>query len=260
MLGPGDVPINDQETRLAFFKEVGQQTDFQAVLEHDLIGANARAKRIDERRAKENPAETGKRPATRLATAILMYSFGGLKREGNEEGELLPPGVSETELLSACVGPDLDSTTALACLKELEDQCLYLHFDGVQYCFKKDPNVTLLIEQEADVVGRNEKIVTERIKTMLEERLAGHRTAIIWPAKSGEIPNQDPSFLIAYLPLDFCDNPKKQREEEAKNLLGMYGDKPRKYRNGLGLAIPSRDQVGSLRRAVRYLMAIELIK
>ena len=120
--------------------------------------------------------------------------------------------------------------------------------------------MTLLIEQEADIVGRNEKMVTERIKTMLEERLAGHRTAIIWPAKSGEIPNQDPSFLIAYLPLDFCDKPKKQREEEAKNLLGMYGDKPRKYRNGLGLAIPARDQVGSLRRAVRYLMAIELIK
>jgi hypothetical protein len=260
LLGPGDVPILDQEVRLAFFKEVGQQTDFQAVLEHDLIGTNARAKRIDERRARENPAETGKRPATRLATAILMYSFGGLKRPGVEDGELLPPGISEAELLSVCVGPDLDSTTAQACIKELKDQCLYLHFDGVQYCFKKDPNVTLLVEQEADIIGRNEKQVTERIKTMLEERLAGHRTAIIWPAKSTDIPNQDASFLIAYLPLDFGDKPKKQKEEEARNLLGMYGDKPRKYRNGLGLAVPFRDQVGGLRRAVRYLLAIEVIK
>ena len=55
VLGPGDVPIHDAEVRLAFFKEVGQQADFQAVLEHDLIGANARARRIDERRAKETP-------------------------------------------------------------------------------------------------------------------------------------------------------------------------------------------------------------
>src|SRR2546427_6405078 len=47
---PGDVPIYDAEVRLAFFKEVGQQADFQAVLEHDLIGANARARRIDEDR------------------------------------------------------------------------------------------------------------------------------------------------------------------------------------------------------------------
>ena len=74
--------MHDAEVRLAFFKEVGQQADFQAVLEHDLVGANARARLVDERRAKEVPSEATKRPATRLATAILMYSFGGLRREG----------------------------------------------------------------------------------------------------------------------------------------------------------------------------------
>jgi len=259
VLGPGDVPMHDSEVRLAFFKEVGQKEDFQPVLEHDLIGANARARRIDDRRAKEHPAETGKRPATRLATAILMYSFGGLKRETGKEDETLPPGVAEADLLFACVGPDLDSTTALACLKELKDQCLYLHFDGVRYCFKKDPNITLLVDQEADNVARNEKRVTDRIKEMLEERLAGHRTAIIWPSKSTSIPNQDPSFLVAYLPIELADKPKKEREDEAKDLLGMYGDKPRKYRNGLALGVPDRDQVGILRRAVRYLIAIEQV-
>jgi hypothetical protein len=40
----------------------------------------------------------------------------------------------------------------------------------------------------------------------------------------------------------------------------MYGDKPRKYRNGLALAVPDRNQVGILRRAVRYLIAIEQVK
>jgi uncharacterized protein len=66
VLGPGDVPIHDSEVRLAFFKEVGQQSDFQAVLEHDLVGANARARRIDDRRAKENPTE-GNRSRADLA-------------------------------------------------------------------------------------------------------------------------------------------------------------------------------------------------
>src|SRR3989475_13101420 len=96
---PGDVPIYDAEVRLAFFKEVGQQTDYQAVLEHDLIGANARARRIDDRRAKESPPETGKRAAFRLATAILMYSFGGRRRDGANGTELLPPGITEADLL-----------------------------------------------------------------------------------------------------------------------------------------------------------------
>src|SRR5204863_8609165 len=98
VLGPGDVPIHDSEVRLAFFKEVGQQSDFQAVLEHDLVGANARARRIDEQRAKEFPAEALKRPAMRIATAILMYSFGGLRREGPNETDLLPAGITEADL------------------------------------------------------------------------------------------------------------------------------------------------------------------
>jgi hypothetical protein len=260
VLGPGDVPIHDADVRLAFFKEVGQQADFQAVLEHDLIGAGARARRVDERRAKEVPAEALKRPAMRLATAILMYSFGGLRREGSKEGEILPPGVSEQELLSVCVGPDLDSTTALACLKELKEQCLYLHFDGVRYGFKKDPNVTLLVEQEADAIGRDEKRVSEKIKDMLEARLAGHRAAIVWPLKPADVPDGDPAFLVAYLPLAFGAEPRASQEEQAKRMFEKCGDKPRNYRNGLGLAVPAADQIEILRQAVRYMMAVESVK
>ncbi|MCJ7543598.1 MAG: ATP-binding protein [Phycisphaerae bacterium] len=260
VLGPGDVPIHDSEVRLAFFKEVGQQADYQAVLEHDLMGANARARQIDERRAKEVPSQALKRPAMRLATAILMYSFGGLRREGAEEGEVLPPGVSEAELLAACVGPDLDSITALACLKELRERCLYLHFDGVRYCFKKDPNVTLLVEQEADAVARDERRVEDKIKEMLEERLAGHRSAIVWPPKPADVPDNDPSFLVAYMPLSFGTEPRASQEETAKRFFEKCGDKPRNFRNGLGLAIPAADQIEVLRRAVRYVLACEGIK
>jgi hypothetical protein len=90
--------------RLAFFREVGQQSDFQAALEHDFIGASARARRIDERCAKEVPGETGKRPAS-PATAILVYSFGGSRRDGAAERELLPPGITDGELMAVRVGP-----------------------------------------------------------------------------------------------------------------------------------------------------------
>ena len=158
------------------------------------------------------------------------------------------------------MGPDLDSTTALACLKELKEQCLYLHFDGARYCFKKDPNVTLLIEQEADAVGRDENRVQERIKEMLEERLAGHRQAVIWPEKSIGIDDGDPSFLIAYLPLEFSGKQRAGQELAAKELFEKHGDGLRKYRNGLGLAVPSSDQIEILRRSVRYLMAAEQVK
>ena len=197
VLGPGDVLLNDPEVRRACIKELSLMNRYDAVFQADLVGPNSRASQIDKLRAKSNPAEVGKGLASRLATAIFLYSFGGLRREGASTTEVLPPGVSEPELLAACVGPDLDSLTALACLAELRRSCLYLHFDGVRYCFKQDPNVTLLIEQEADAVARDETSVTAKIKEMLEERLAGHHAAIAWPAASGEIPDEEPRFQPA---------------------------------------------------------------
>ena len=95
-----------------------------------------------------------------------------MRRGEGDQGDLLPPGIGEPDLLGASIGPDLDTTTIQACLKELREQCLYLHFDGVRYCFKKDPNITLLAEQEAEAVARNESRVHARIHHMLEERLA----------------------------------------------------------------------------------------
>ncbi len=259
LLGPGDVPVQENDVRLAFFKEVGQREDFQACLEHDFVGANARARRIDDRRAREVTVEAGKQPASRLATTMLLHSFGGLRRGGGEHGDLLPPGIGEPDLLGASIGPDLDTTTIQACLKELREQCLYLHFDGVRYCFKRDPNVTLLVEQEADAVGRDESRVHARIRDMLEERLAGQR-ALVWPDKPSDVPDREPSFLIAYLPLEFAARPEAERRHEALLLYEQFGGRQREFRNGLGLAVPAADQVGNLQRSVRYLLAVERVQ
>jgi hypothetical protein len=201
LLTPADVVLTDHEVRRALIKELALLNRFDAVFEADLTGTNARARRIDQRRAKENPGEVGKNIAQRIATAIFLYSFGGLRLESGGKSEALPPGISEIDLLAAVVGPDLDSLTAKAVLAELRQQCLYLHFDGVRYCFKQDPNVTLLVEQEADAVSRDEKIVTVTIREMLEKRLAGNHAAIAWPQNSGEIQmrNRDFSLLICRL-------------------------------------------------------------
>ena len=260
ILGPGDVAIHDNDVRLAFFKEVGQREDFQACMEHDFTGANARTRRIDDRRAREVTAEAGKRPATRLATAMLLYSFGGLRRSDSAQGDLLPPGIGEPDLLSVSISPDLDTTTIQACLKELKEQCLYLHFDGVRYCFKKDPNVTLLIEQEADAVARDEYRIRSRIREMIEERLAGQRSAIPWPANSADVPDRETEFLIAYMPLDFASLTPAEQRHAALDICENCGNRTREFRNGLGLAVPAADQIEIVRRAVRYLLAVERVR
>jgi hypothetical protein len=266
LLGPGEVPLKDVDVRVKMLKELGAQNDYDPVITADIDGPNARAKRIDERMARETPALASVKPATSIATAILLYSFGGLRREGSGEDETLPPGVTENELLASCVSPDLDNITATAVLSELRNACLYLHYDGVRYCFKKDPNVTKLIEDAEQTVAREETQargfgpVREKIKEMLEARLAGHHTAVVWPKKSQDIPDEDPRFLMAYLPLEFAAQNKTEQDNQAKELLSKYGDRPRRFRNGLGLAIPEKKQIEALRKAVRYLLAIDRVE
>ena len=258
VLGPADIPLNDAEVLRAMLKDLDPRQDYSPVITHDLAGPNARAKRIDDRIAREIPAMANVRPAMRLATAILVYSFGGLKRE--EGSEALPPGVTETELLAACIGPDLDSMTANSVLSDLRNSCLYLHYDGVRYCFKKDPNVTKLIEDAEQEVARDPDGVRDRIKEMLEAKLAGHGETIVWPATSQDLPDKEPQFLIGYLPLEVAGKTASQQNDVAKAMLSKYGDTPRQYRNGVALAVPDRKQLESLRRAVRYLMAIERVE
>ncbi|MDH7515655.1 MAG: DUF499 domain-containing protein [Bacteroidota bacterium] len=266
LLGPGDIPLNDVDVRVKMLKELGAQNDYDPVITADIEGPNARAKRIDTRLSKETPALASVKPATRIATAIFLYSFGGLKREIAGNDETLPPGVTESELLEACIGPDLDNITATAVLSDLRNTCLYLHYDGVRYCFKKDPNVTKLIEDAEQEISRQESLaegrgpVRDKIKQMLDARLASYHTAIVWPAKSQDIPDEDPHFLVAYLPLEFTTEGKAEQEHRALEYLTKYGDRPRRFRNGLGLAIPEKKQIEALRRAVRYLLAVDRVE
>ena len=259
LLGPAEIPVNDAETLNALLKDLGGADQAYApVVRSDVVGPNSRAKKIDERMAKETPAMANVRPALRLATAILAYSFGGLKRE--EGSEALPPGVTETELLAACIGPDLDSVTANSVLSDLRNSCLYLHYDGVRYCFKKDPNITKLIEDAEQEVARDPDGIRDKIKEMLEARLAGRKEAVVWPATSQDLPDREPRFLIGYMPLEMASKSSSQQDDAAKGMLSKYGDAPRQYRNGVALAVPDKKPLESLRRAVRYLMAIERVE
>ena len=193
---------------------------------------------------------------------MLLYSFGGLRAVAKATRvTFLPPGIGEPDLLAASASAPISTPRpSQACLKELKEQCLYLHFDGVRYCFKKDPNVTLLVEQEAEAVARDDGRVRGGIRTMLEKRLAGRRAAVVWPAKSGEVPDRDAQFLIAYLPVEFATLDEDEQRRRARDLCEHCRNRPREFRNGLGLAVPAADQVESLRRAVRYLLAVERVK
>ncbi|HUW11364.1 MAG TPA: AAA family ATPase, partial [Anaerolineae bacterium] len=137
--------------------------------------------------------------------------------------------------------------------------CLYLHYDGVRYCFKTTPNVNMLIEQEAEAVDRERGAVDRAVRERLDSILSGRRDVIVWPDQSDRIPDGQPVFLVAYLPLDVVHKRKSDQEKLAKEFLEKCGEKPRRYRNALALAIPDRSQITPLQRSVRYLLAIDRV-
>lgn len=249
LVSPTDVPMDEPEVRRAFFTEVGQREPYQAVLEADFIGPNATVKRIDK------SFKEARNPAKQIATAILMFSFGGQPKVEGKEGEILPPGVTEHDLMLATVSPSLDSTMIKAVLKELASKCLYIHYDGARYSFKTTPNVNKLLEDEAEGIRDDE--IKSAIKGMLEAALSG-KSVIIWPHHSKDIPDKVPMFQIAYLSLEFVYEIDK--EKKGIELLTQCGDKPRVYKNGMALAVPDKNQIEPLRRSIRYLIAVERVK
>jgi hypothetical protein len=81
----------------------------------------------------------------------------------------------------------------------------------------------------------------------------------VWPAKPSDLPDEDPTFLVGYLSLEFAGETKAEQDRIALELFAKYGDKPRRYKNGVALAVPDKKQIEALRRAVRYLLAADRI-
>lgn len=117
-----------------------------------------------------------KKPASQISTAILMYSFGGQPKMEGKEGEMLPPGVIENELIFTTKKPDLDSTMVKVLLKELVGKCLYIHYDGVRYALKTIPNVNKLIEDEAEERIKDKKKSLNLQDIQLEQLKEKERT------------------------------------------------------------------------------------
>jgi hypothetical protein len=106
-------------------------------------------KTVDNRIATDAPALAHLKVGTRLASAILMYSFGA--RGGEDRGVL------EQDITAACLAPGLDRTTITAALSDLREQLLYLHYVGRRYRFETKPNLNKLIADEESKIGGDYK-------------------------------------------------------------------------------------------------------
>jgi hypothetical protein len=246
LIGPGDVDLSDEGTRATFFEQVGEASQYTAVVEADFLNADAGTKVVDERVGREAPSLERLRVGTRVATAIALLSFGA--REGDERGAL------EHEVIAASLVPALDGNVLRSALADLRGETLlYLHYTGRRYRFEPTPNLNKLIVTEQDKFQADE--VLSVVRRNLEGALGGGRgqqEVVLWPADSGQIRDGIQAFLVAYLPPDW-----DERQQPLERLVGSCGDGPRKYKNALALALPDRATFDAARQAARTTLAVE---
>lgn len=246
LIGPGDVPFDAEKVRGAFFSQVGDREGYTGVLERDFNGANAKAKEVDRRMGGDVPKLRQLRIGTRVASAMLLYSFGGQSEDQR--------GVLESELVGGLIGSDLDRNLLTTALTDLRDELLFLHHSGRRYWFDKKANLNQLLATEANRFNSEE--VIEAVRKELERRIGSAPTALLWPQHGGQIPDGDPVFRVAYLDPSWAGLEDEARDEGLRELFERRGaGSNRSYRNAIGFAIPSAEAVEHARQSARRVLA-----
>jgi hypothetical protein len=252
LIGLGDIPFHDEGVRGAFFSQVGERERFSAVIDADLIGRKAKVKAVDNRIAQDSPALELMKVGTRVASAILMYSFGA---KGGEDR-----GVMEQEVTAACLAPNLNRNTITATLSDLREQLLYLHYVGRRYRFETKPNLNKLIADEEGKISADE--VLEKIREDLNKSLQNSRgKVVLWPKDSGAINDRVSQFSIVYLNPDWAEKSRDVVISDALVWLEQRGNDKRDYKNALAFVVPSKAQMDKARKGARTALAVaSLIK
>lgn len=252
LITPATVPLNDSEVKQAFFSQVGERNAYDSVFSADLTGRRAKVKQIDNRIASDSPALTQLKVGTRLATAIMLYSFGA---KGGEER-----GVMEQEVACACLDPQLERMVLTSALKDLRDELLYLHYVGRKYRFETKPNLNKLVAEEENKLTGEE--VLNYVRSGLEKMLQGAKgKVIIWSSDSSKIGDRLTQFQVIYLSPDWAEKSPQAISEELMQWVEYRGNDKREYKNALAFVVPNAIQMDKARTASRSIQAIaQLLK
>ena len=240
LIGPGEVDLADEATRGTFFSQVGERERYSSVVEGDIVSTGSGAANVDRRIGTDSPALEQLRVGTRMATSVMLYSFG--TREGEDRGIL------ESDLVAAALVPGLDRNVIVAALHDLREEELFLHYTGRRYRFEPTPNLTKLVRDEANKFTGDE--VLDAIRGSFERVLGGASNAVVWPDGPGGVRDHVLAFAVAYLPPDWS--------AEAQSLtlfVEEAGTGRRRFRNAIGFAIPDVGQFDRARAAARLQLA-----
>ena len=247
LIYPGSIPLIDINVKQSFFSQVGQQDAYESVIAADIAGRKAKVEIVNQRLGNDAPAIAPLKIATRLAVAILMYSFGAKSGEDR--------GVMEQEIAASCLTETLDRTTLTAALSDLREELLYLHYVGKRYRFETKPNLNKLIADEESKISAEDslQVIREQLGSGLK---ADKGEIILWPKDSSCIPDNLTKFIVTYLDGSWAEKSPDVIKESLMNWVEYRGNSKRISKNCLAFVVPNRQQMDKARSTARIYQAI----
>ncbi|WP_096907611.1 ATP-binding protein [Dietzia sp. WMMA184] len=247
IINVGDIDYTDAPVLNHLTDGLGRG-EFSSVAIGDFAGPTSHAASVD---ADVFPGKP--HYATRVARTVFTHS---LEMKSNA-------GAGRNDWLLGTMRPGENATIFEKALTESEKVFWHLSFDGARWRFNVEPNVNAIIESEKRNVAntRVAAIVDDLIRRAFSND--GGVTAVLFPSSAVEIPDQA-SLRVAVLDyrvlsvnLTDAENPPKLLVEMLDK-AGTVGS-PRKYRNGVVLAVAADDQIDVLKDRARALIAADIL-
>jgi predicted AAA+ superfamily ATPase len=231
LIRPCDFDLSFDELAEELIKHIGRE--YESVLRADVTAKDSNAKKVD----RTLRAYQGLNLATKLATAIFLYSFSGGEK-----------GVTLGELKLACTDINVPSSVITEVVEKLSNNLYYLWKEDGRFVFKSQPNLNKLLVSRMSEIEEPE--LKEFTKSLLQKHLGSALPAFIWPRSSRDVPDTE-EFKLIILP----QNDRKLVEE----ILNNYGENPRVYKNTVFFLVPMESEKFSFDKWLRKRIALEKI-
>lgn len=244
------VNLERERIRTKIVSAAGAGGGYDAVVAADIIGGDAHADMVDQRRGDDYERH---HVARGIATTLLMHSFGGPTRAG-----ALP-----SELRLGTVAPNVGPEYVSEVLELLEQALWYVHREGELLRFQTRINIYRAISERAETLPS--ATVVERLREALGSAAGsaeGFRV-LEWAATDGVIADR-PEPTIAVLNPEYAVSQENSDtavvgRERIDHLWEKAGGGLRQWRNALILVAPDRDLWGKADEAMREVMAYEMV-
>lgn len=232
LIRPCDFDLSFDELSEELIKHIGRE--YESVLRADITAKDANSKKVDR---SLGSTYQGLKLATKLASAIFLYSFSGGEK-----------GVTLGELKLSCADINIPSSVIAEVVDSLSTSLYYLWKEDGRYVFKSQPNLNKLVISKMSEIEEPE--LREQIKALLQKYAGKSLPVYIWPKISKDIPDTE-EFKLVILPTD--------DRELITDILNNYGENPRVNKNTVFFLAPMESERYAFESWLRRKLAWESI-